>query len=93
MEHGGLSRVTEVTQARGGHGQTFRPGSDSVPAPVGSRAADPWGAIVMVPARCLSRPSGTVRAGGETGLEVRFWRLLSPWRRLRGGSQWGSRAA
>ena len=45
------------------------------------------GAVVMVQARGLSRPSGTVRAGGETGLEVRFWSLLSPWRLLRGGSQ------
>ena len=44
MEHRGLSRVTEVTQDREGHGPTFRPGSDVVPAPP-LGAQDPWGPL------------------------------------------------
>lgn len=60
---------------------------------VGSRAADPLGAIVIVQARGLSWPKGTVRAGEETGLGVMFWRLMNLWRCLRGRSQWGSRGS
>lgn len=60
---------------------------------VGSRAADPLGAIVMVQARGLSWPKGTVRAREETGLGVMFWRLMNLWRCLRGRSQRGSRGS